>query len=110
MGPFVQRHQAKIAGVLTRFDRVVITGTLPEICHAGALAGYLSERDILLRDFPHWAEPFRDELRAHAEQVAAEAGLTIEFIRRHDAFRKEARIKATVQVAPGFRGRVSDPG
>ena len=94
MNPFVQRHQEKIAGVLTCFDRVVITGTLPEICHAEALARYLSQRNVLLRDYAHWAEPFRDELRTHAEEVAAEAGLTIEFIRRHDAFRKEARIKA----------------
>ena len=52
MNPFVQRHQDKIAGVLTCFDRVVITGTLPEICHAEALARYLSQRDILLRDYP----------------------------------------------------------
>ncbi len=94
MNPFLERHQDKISGVLTCFDRIVITGTLPEICHAEALARYLSQRDILLRDYPHWAEPFRDELRTHAEAVAAEAGLEIEFIRRHDAFRKEARIKA----------------
>ncbi len=94
MNPFVQRHQEKIAGVLTCFDRVVIMGTLPEICHAGALAGYLTGHHVRLFDYPRWAEPFRDELRAHAEQVAAEAGLTIEFIRRHEAFRKEARIKA----------------
>ncbi len=86
--PFAQRHQEKIAGVLTCFDRVVIMGTLPKICHAGALASYLSGRYIRLFDYPRWAEPFRDELRAHAEQVAAKAELTIEFIRRHDAFRK----------------------
>ena len=31
MNPFVERHQDKIAGVLSCFDRVVITGTLPDI-------------------------------------------------------------------------------
>ena len=67
---------------------------MTEICRAEALARYLSERNVLLCDYAHWAEPYRDELRTHAEEVAAEAGLTIEFIRRHDAFRKEARIKA----------------
>ena len=93
MNPFVERHQEQIAGVLTCWDRVIITGTLPEICHAEALARYLSQRDIRLFDYPRWAEPFRHQLRAHAEQVAEEAGLEIEFIRRHDSFRKEARIK-----------------
>lgn len=93
MNPFVERHQDQIVDVLTCFDRVIITGTLPEICHAEALARYLSQRDIRLFDYPRWAEPFRHQLRAHAEQVAEEAGLEIEFIRRHDTFRKEARIK-----------------
>lgn len=94
MNPFVQRHEEKIAGTLTCWDRVIITGTLPEICHSEALAGYLSRQGIRLFDYPQWAEPLRDELRAHAERVATEAGLEIEFIRRHDAFRKASRIKA----------------
>jgi hypothetical protein len=34
MNPFVERHQEDISGTLSCFDRVVITGTVPEICHA----------------------------------------------------------------------------
>lgn len=30
MNPFVERHQGKIAGVLSCLDRVVVTGTLPD--------------------------------------------------------------------------------
>jgi hypothetical protein len=72
---------------------VVITGTLPDICHAAAMARHLSGRGVRLFDYPRWAEPFRDELRAHAERLAAEHGRTIDFIQRKD-FRKEERIKA----------------
>ncbi len=96
MNAFVERHQDKIAGVLSCFDRVVITGTLPDIGYAGAMAGYLSYHKIRLFDYPRWAEPLRNELRNHAERLAAEASLTIEFIRRHKAFRKEDRIKAII--------------
>lgn len=96
MNPFVERHRDKIAGVLSCFDRVVITGTLPDICHAQAMAGYLSYRGIRLFDYPRWAEPLRDELRHHAEDLAMDAGLEIEFIRRHKSFRKEERIKAII--------------
>lgn len=39
MNPFVERHQDMITGVLPCFDRVVITGTLPDIGYAGAMAG-----------------------------------------------------------------------
>jgi hypothetical protein len=93
MSAFVERHAEKIRGVLSCVDRVVITGTLPDLCHAGAMATYLGARGIRLFDYPRWAEPFRDELRTQAERLAQEAGLTIEFIRRVKDFRKEERIK-----------------
>ena len=93
MNPLVERHQHQIAGVLSCFDRVIITGTLPEIAYAGAMERFLRSRSIRLFDYPRWAEPLHDELRGHAEQVASDAGLQIEFIRRLKSFRKEARIK-----------------
>ena len=93
MNPFVEQHQAEIGCVLSCFDRVVITGTLPDICHAKAMAGYLGARDIRLFDYPRWAEPLREEIRANAERLAAEAGLQIEFIRKLKAFRKEDRVQ-----------------
>jgi hypothetical protein len=105
MSTFSERHAEKIHGVLSCFDRVVITGTLPDLCHAGAMAKYLGARDIRLFDYPRWAEPFRDELRAHAERLAQEAGLPIEFIRRVKDVRKEQRIKqllATRGEHPGL--------
>jgi len=96
MTPSVTRHQDKIAGGLSYFDRVVITVTLPDICYAGAMASYLSYYNIRLFDYPRWAEPLRNELRDHTEQFAIEAGIEIEFIRRHKAFRKENRIKSII--------------
>lgn len=93
MTAFFERHAAKIRGTLSCFDRVVITGTLPDICHAGAMARQLSTKGVRLFDYPRWAEPFREELRQHAERLARENGLEIEFIQRKD-FRKEKRINA----------------
>lgn len=72
---------------------MVITGTLPDIAHAGAMAAYLTARQVRLFDYRQWAAPLREDIRAQAEHVARETGLTIDFIQRKD-FRKEARIKA----------------
>ncbi len=94
MNPFVEQHQNEIGCVLSCFDRVVITGTFPDICHARAMAGYLSYRDIRLFDYARWAEPLRDDVRANAERLATDAGLQIEFIRKFKAFRKEDRVQA----------------
>ena len=56
MNPFVERHHDEIAGVISCFDRVVISGTLPDIGHAQAMSGYLTYRDIRLFDFPQCSE------------------------------------------------------
>ena len=93
MNPFVEHHKDNISGILSCFDRVVITGTLPDICHAEAMGGFLGYHEIRIFDYPQWAAPLREELRENAERLAAEAGLQIEFIRKLKAFRKEARIK-----------------
>jgi hypothetical protein len=82
--------------VLCCFDRIVITGTLPEIARAEAMARYLGVRGMCLFDYPRSAEPLREELRSHAERLAAEACLESEFIRHYKAFRKEERGKATL--------------
>ena len=60
MNPFVERHQHQITGVLSCFDRVIITGTLPQIAYAGAMERFLGYRGIRLFDYPHWAEPLRE--------------------------------------------------
>ena len=95
MKPFTDRHADKIVGTLSCFDRVIITGTFPDLCHAGAMMRYLGARGIRFFDYPRFWEPAREELRTHAERLAQEHGLEIEFIRRKD-FRKEERIKAIV--------------
>lgn len=95
MTAFVERHAKNIRGVLSCFDRVVITGTHPAICHAQAMEGYLRGRNIRLFDYTKWAEPLRNEIRENAERLATEHGLEIDFIRRKN-FRKEQRIKEII--------------
>ena len=85
----------KIRGVLSCWDRVVVMGTIPDICYADAMARHLAKRGVRLFDFPKYAEPLRDEIRENAERIAREAGLKIDHNRRKD-FRKEERIKEIV--------------
>lgn len=105
MNTFLERHAQRIAGTLSCFDRVVIPGTLPEICHAEAVARHLTAKGVRFFDYPRWAEPFREALRAHAERLAQEHGLEIEFIRRKN-FRKEERIKEIVATRGDHEGLV----
>lgn len=90
----INRYASRIRGTLSCFDRVLLTGTLPDICHPGALARELTRRRIRFFDYkPVFAQPLRDQIRAHAERLAQENGLVVEFIRSVNAFRKEDRIQ-----------------
>jgi hypothetical protein len=93
-----ERYAGQIAGVLSCYDRLIITGTLPGVCYPEGMATYLRIHDVRLFDYPRFAEPLREEIRANAEQLAREQGIAIEFIRSVGAFRKEDRIKAVLAV------------
>jgi hypothetical protein len=104
MVPLVERHAAKIAGVLGCYDRVVLQGTLPGLCFAGGMAAYLRQLHIRLFDYPRWAEPFREQIRENAEKLAKDAGAEIEFMRK-TSFRKDDRIAEVLAKrgdAPGL--------
>jgi len=88
------RYAAQIAGVVSCYARIVITGPLPGVCYAEGMAAYLRAHDIRLFDYARFAEPLREEVRQNAERLAREQGLVIEFIRSAHAFRKEERIRA----------------
>ena len=88
MQQFTERYAEKIRGVLSCLDRIVITGTIPRICFAEGMTGYLYEQGIRIFDYPQLADGLREEIRANAEKIASKNGLEIEFIRKN-TFRKE---------------------
>ena len=90
-----ERYIGEIRGELSCFDRVVITGMIPQIGYAEAMTAELWRRKIRVFDYPRFAEPLRDEIRHNAERLARENDLEIEFIRRRN-FRKEQRVKEII--------------
>src|SRR5579885_2188490 len=96
MQVLTERFAGQIAGVLSCYDRLVISGTLPGVCFPEGMAQHLRKQGVRLFDYPRFAEPLREEIRQNAEQLAREAGLEIEFMRSVQAFRKEERIKAVL--------------
>ncbi len=99
-----EKYRERLDGVLNCFDRVVLFGSLQPFCYAKGMTNYLYQHNIRIFDYAQFAEPLREELRANAEALATEAGLTIEFIRQKN-FRKEdriARILKTRGTQPGL--------
>jgi hypothetical protein len=75
-----ERYDDRIAGVLSCYDRVVITGTIPVICYAEGMTRFLYARGIRIFDYPPFAQKLRDRVRDTAVSLAAQAGVSIEHI------------------------------
>lgn len=88
-----EKYQKKIAGVISCPDRIVIQGTLPGWCYPDGMTAFLHSQKIKIFDYPKWANTLREIIRTNAERIAIRHGIEIEFIRKIDSFRKEARIK-----------------
>src|SRR6202046_2573346 len=95
----VERYDDRIAGVLSCYDRVVVTGTLPTVCYAEGMTRFLYANQIRIFDYSEFAVTLRERVREAAASLAAEAGITIEHVAKGHV-RKEA-IVAKVLVQRG---------
>jgi hypothetical protein len=68
---------ANLHGVLSCYDRLIVTGTLPGACYAAGMTSFLFSRGIRIFDYPRFAEPLRDRIRERAQQVCEAAGIQI---------------------------------
>ena len=91
-----KRYEDRLAGVLSCYDRIVITGTLPGACYAAGMTSFLNAHDIRIFDYPRFAEPLRERIRTHAQELASAAGVSIEYLAKAD-IRKEKVVAAVLQ-------------
>jgi hypothetical protein len=95
--PLTERYRERLAGVLSCYDRIIVTGTLPGACYAKGMTGFLSARQIRIFDYPRFAEPLRDRVRERAAELASAAGITIEHIAKNH-IRKEDVVATVLAV------------
>jgi hypothetical protein len=74
MDTFLSIHQNSILGTLSTFDRMIFKGHLTGFFPAGAFARFLSSQGVLLKEFGTYVETRSAALKAHAQQVAQDAG------------------------------------
>jgi hypothetical protein len=92
----LERYDDRIAGVLSCYDRVVVTGTLPTVCYAAGMTSFLNASGVRIFDYPQFAATLRDRVRENAASVAAQAGVTIEHIAKSHV-RKEAVVAKVLE-------------
>ena len=90
----VDRYADRISGVLSCYDRMVITGTLPSVCYAEGMTKFLNAHHVRIFDYAKFAEPLRDRVREQAVSLAA--GVSIQFIAKSH-IRKEAVVAKVLE-------------
>jgi hypothetical protein len=98
------RYAANLHGVLSCYDRIIVTGTLPGACYAAGMTSFLYSRGIRIFDYPRFAEPLRDRIRERAQQVCEAAGVQIEHVNKSHIRKEElvARVLAVRGDAVGL--------
>ena len=100
------RYHDRLSGVLSCYDRIVITGTLPGACFAEGMTKILKARGIRVFDYAaQFAAPLRDRVREAAAALAAAAGVSIEHIAKN-YIRKEDVVAKVLAVRGSHSGLV----
>jgi len=76
----INRYEGNLNGVLSCYDRILITGTLPGACYAGGMTSFLFNKGIRIFDYAKFAEPLRERIRNCALEVSKCTGLEIEHV------------------------------
>jgi len=91
-----ETYKDQIRGVLSCYDRIIITGTLPSVCYADGMTAYLNAKKIRIFDYPQFVQPLRDKIVTNAQTIAKESGVEIEYIKQKN-FRKEDKIAKIIK-------------
>ena len=80
MHEFIAKHQDKITGTLTGFDRLVFRGTLRSIAHDEGMKRYLWTNQVLLKDFGSHVERVSQRLKEASLAEAKALGRPVKYL------------------------------
>jgi len=89
MQEFIARHDGKVAGTLSGFDRVVFRGTLRKIAYVEGMQHYLRENGVLLKDFAGHVNGVTEQVKRASLVEAQAAGRPIEYLRSPQVSKEE---------------------
>lgn len=74
MQGFLKRHEDRVVGVLSGFDRLLFRGTLRCLEYQDGVEAFLATHRVLIKDFGKFAEGLSHEVKEHAKAYAQERG------------------------------------
>ena len=80
MHEFIAKHQDKITGTLSGFDRLVFRGTLRSIAYDQGMKRYLWANQVLLKDFGSHVERVSWQLKQASQAEAESLGRPVKYL------------------------------
>jgi hypothetical protein len=74
MDAFLNLHRESVVGTISTFDRMIFKGHLTGLWPKRAFEVFLSYQGVLLKDFGAYVQMVSDEVKAHAQALAAKGG------------------------------------
>jgi hypothetical protein len=90
MQSFIEKHNDKITGVISAFDRVIFKGHLA-FRFPQAVEEFIGRQGLLLKDFKDFVKDRSREIQANAKAMADEAGRPYQYFNHKIRKEKEAR-------------------
>lgn len=80
MRQFIKKHEQRITGTLSGFDRVRFRGTIRMLAYAAGLAGWLNDRRVLLKQFKDFSLELTETVKSSVSTMAEAAGKPIRYL------------------------------
>lgn len=74
MERFLKRHEGRIEGIISGFDRIVFRGTLRSIGYSKGMEIWLASRGVLMKNFAPYVQELSQRLKEHARDLAKRQG------------------------------------
>lgn len=87
---FLRKHQDKISGVLSCFDRVILRGHLP-LSYPRGVEGVLFEQQVPLKEFKNYAPRIAERIKAHVKGMVLKAGAPFRHLPSREPIKEQAR-------------------
>jgi len=92
-----EKYREEITGILYCYDRVIINTVAGTFGFKDGMAMFFNLNKFKVFDYANVFKPVTSRIVENAKKLAEDNGLTIEFIRKPKAFRKEDRIAAIIE-------------
>ena len=104
MHEFIAKHQDKITGTLSGFDRLVFRGTLRSIAHDQGMQRYLWANQVLLKDFGSHVQQVSRRLKEASLAEAQALGRPVKYLASSQVSKEEIarRIAAEEGIRDGL--------